>query len=224
MTINKEILIYHNLPYKKYRWISYISIIQVGFIGFNLIVLPTPKLMQERQDASKSKIKKKPIESLDQTKPEEIFEQYESNSDYDSSTLFQKFKDLSWKELLSFRNISDNVTQRPLLSSALLAASILVSSGFCLYARRNIHKVYLLPGDRVRFHLFSAFAIGKPPRLEVPLQNVSCVHDRKSANNYSILKIKGYQGYHLIHKSEGQFLEPKLYDKYVAFSRPWFTK
>lgn len=221
MVINKEILVYANLPYKKYRWISYISVIQVGFIALNLFVLPTRRLVQERQEALKNRVRRKEIKEKSQ---DGYVDEFEINPDYDDATVFQRLKRLNYRDLFTLKNVSQNISDRPLFSAGVVLSMGMVSAAFFTYARRIIHKVTLLPNERVRLAFFSAFALGKPKTLELPLHNISCVSSRHSKHNYAILKIKNYLGYHLIQKTEGQFLQPKLYDKYLGFERSWAKK
>lgn len=221
MVIDKEILVYVSLPYKKYRWISYISVVQVGFIALNLFVLPTRRLIQERQEALKNRVRRKEIKEQSQ---DGYVDEFEINPDYDNATFFQRLKRLNYRDLFTIQNLSQNMSDRPLFSAGAILSMGLVSTAFCIYASRIIHKVTLLPNDRVKLAFFSAFAVGKPRTLELPLHYISCVSPRKSKHNYAILKIKNHLGYHVIQKSEGQFLEPKLYDKYLGFERSWAKK
>lgn len=218
MVIEKETLIYVSLPYKKYRWLSYLSLIQVGFIGINFFVLPTPKLIEERREALRNKVRRK--EKIE--KPlDEYEDEFEVNPDYDGATVFQRLRRLDYREVFTLKNVVQNISERPFLSAGVLVSMGLVTTAFCLYAQRIVHMVTLLPNDRVRLAFHSAFAIGKPKSLELPLQHLSCVAPRQSKHNYAILKIKNKYGYHLVHKAEGHFLEPKLFDKYLGFERSW---
>lgn len=219
MTIEKEVLVYCSLPFKKYRWISYMSVIQIGFLALNTVILPTPRLLKERQEAVKNRLKKK-----EKSDDSVVWDEYEPNPDYDPSTVWEKIKRLNHKDLFAPSNILKNIVERPYLTLGLLGVSALMTSAFVMYAHRMAHLITLLPNERVRFSSFSAFAIGKPPTIELPVRDVSCVQGRKSKHNYSILKLRGYWGYHLVHKSEGQFLEPKLYDKYLGYERSWAKK
>lgn len=215
--IDKEIIVYASQPFKKYRWISYLSVIQVGFLTLNLFVLPTNKLIEQRVNAIKNKVRKKQSTEKSDTSLDE----YEPNPDYDSSTLVERLKKLNYRELFTVRSIYNNVTERPLLSASAVTASILITTALFTYARRIVHMIVLLPNERVRIFCFSAFAFGKPKAIELPASHISCVSPRKSPHNYSIIKLKNHYGFHLVNKTEGHFLEPKLYDKYLGFQRSW---
>lgn len=81
--------------------------------------------------------------------------------------------------------------------------------------------ITLLPHGRVKFDFFSPLGVGRPPSIELPLKDVSCVQTRESSGNFSILKLRGIIGYHLVSKKEGEFLEPRLYDEHLGYSRSW---
>lgn len=216
--IDKDIIIYANLPAKKYRWISYITLTQIGFLALNLFVLPTKKLLREREEALANKAIK--IEKEQDSTSDGFQPRYKLNPDYDPATLFQRLKRMSYNELFTINNVKENLQDRPLISLGIIGVASLITSAFFLYAHRTVHMITLMPGGRVRFAFFSPI-FSRPPTLELPLRDVSCVQGRKSKNNYSILKLRKYWGYHLVHKAEGQFLEPKMYDKYLGYKRAW---
>lgn len=214
MTIEREILIYNSLPFKKYRWLSYMSAFQVGFLLLNLVVQPTPALVEDHRRASnEGKSEKKPKESGPKSK-----------SSINKTALWQQLQDFNYDEVFSVKNLVTNIRERPYFSVCTLAASVLMTSAATLYAHRMAHAITLLPKDRVRFSYFSILGVGKPPYVEMPLRDVSCVLGRQTDKNYSILKFKGYIGYHLVHKSEGLFLNPKLYDKHLGYERAWASR
>lgn len=220
MSFDKEIVIYVNQPYKKFRWLGYMSAVQIGFVVANFVLMPTPKLIEERMNALKNRVRKKePVDGVEQ-----IFEEYEPNPDYDPATVFERMKRLSYRELFSPKNILDNVTERPVLSAAAIGSVLLITSGIFIYCRRMAHIITLLPNDKIRFTSFSPIALGKPRSIELSVQNVSCVTSRKANMNYAVLKFKGYYGYHLVQKRDGQFLEPKLFDQHLGYSRAWAVK
>lgn len=221
MTIEKETLVYVSLPYKKYRWISYLSVVQVGFIAINFFVLPTSRLIRERSEALQNRVRRKEKKEVS---TDGYVEKFEINPDYDGATVLQRLKGLDYREVFTIHNVVQNIGERPLLSAGIFVSMGLVTTAFCIYARRILHMITLLPNDRVRLAFHSAFAIGKPKSVELPLHHVSCVAPRQSKHNYAILKIKNNYGFHLIHKAEGKFLEPKLYDKYLGFERSWAKK
>lgn len=216
MSPSQEIVLYVNQPFKKFRWLGFLSVVQVGFVMLNFILMPTPKLIEERAEALRNRVRKKKVEGSEQ-----VIDEYEPNPDYDPATVSQRLKRLSYGELFSPKNIVDNLVSRPVLSSVAFGSAFLISSASYLYCRRMAHIITLLPNERIRFTSFSPHAFGKPPSIEVPLENISCVTGRKSATNYSILKFKGYYGYHLVQKRDGQFVEPKLYDQHLGYSRSW---
>jgi hypothetical protein len=216
MSLSKEIVIYINQPYSKFRWLGVISTVQIGFVMLNFILMPTNKLIEQRAEALKNRVIKKKVEET-----EGILDEYEPNPDYDPATVFQRLKRLDYGELFSPKNAIDNMVSRPILSTVAVGASLLISFALHIYCRRMAHIITLLPNERVRFTSFSPFALSKPPSIEVPLTNISCVQGRKAPTNYSILKIKGYYGYHLVQKQDGKFLEPKLYDQNLGYSRSW---
>lgn len=227
--IDQEILIYQSLPYKKHRWIGYASVFHMGFLALNALVLPTPRLIRERTEALHNRVKKKQQPKIIDDEAStlnnsEYIEEYEPNPEYDPATVWQRLRRLAWREIFNPNNIKENFLERPAVSIGFLGVSALVCSAYLLYARRSIHKIFLLPNGRARLNFFSPFAIGKPPSLDIPLDNISCVTNRKSKVNYAILKIKGYWGYHLVHKVDGDFLEPKLYDQYLGFERSWAAR
>lgn len=226
INIKKPVVVYASLPFKKYRWISYVSFIQVGFLVVNLWFLPTSRLVAERNEALANRvIKKKKSDDLtnnQNSSSDEWEDELVINPDYDPATVFERFKRLDYKELFTIRNVINNITERPLISLGLVASSVLISSSFWIYARRTLHMITLLPNERVRLSFFSP--MGKPPSIELPLRDISCVQSRQSKHNYSILKLRGRLGFHLVHKAEGQFLEPKLYDKYLGYERSWAKK
>lgn len=210
MIINKEVLVYSSQPFTKYRWIGFMSTIQIGFVLLSVSLMPTQKLIDERRLASERNKKEEVECSLSNRS---------SSQDYVS--LWEKLKRAQYNEIITYNNVRDNMVDRPYIFFGLIGASIAISSAFFIYARRIAHKITLLPKDRIRFESFTPFAIGAPPKTELPLRNVSCVSGRRSQTNYSILKFKGYRGYHLVHKTDGRFLEPKLYDEYLGFKRSW---
>lgn len=200
------------------------SFMQIGFLTLNLLFLPTSRLLRERQEALENRLRRKQRDENETKSPYSIEDEFELNPDYDPATVWQRIKRLDYKQVFSIGNVVDNIKERPFLTLGILGSSALITSALVIYAHRMAHMITLLPNDRVRFSSFSVLAIGEPPTIEIPLRNVSCIQGRKSKNNYSILKFKGYKGYHLVHKSEGQFIEPKLYDKYLGYQRSWAQK
>lgn len=205
----KDTLIYINNPFKKFRWFSYVALGQIGFVTLNLALWPNEKLVYERdkvlQDREKRKLTGKALEG----------DQVESRS------IFEGLKSFEYSTLFTLRSIYENVKERPKSAFAMLSVTAFMTTASWFMTKRSIHMIKLLPNDRVEFSLFSMLALGKPPTLVVPLREVSCRTGRKGKTNYSILKIKGYSGYHLVHKPDGIFLEPKLYDKHLGYSRNW---
>lgn len=219
MSIDKETVVYANLPATKFRWISYVTLAQVGFIALNLFLMPTKRLIRERQEALANKTKEEGQDSLssDDSKPKN---EPKLDTDTDSTTLLQKLKNMNYAELFSISNVKENFQDRPLVCLGIIGAASLISTGYFFYAIRTVHMVTLLPGERVRFAFFSP-VFSRPSTLELPLRDVSCVQGRKSNSNYSILKLRNFRGYHLVHKTEGQFVDPKAYDKYLGYQRAW---
>lgn len=195
------------------------SAAQLGFIVLNIFVMPTTRLIRERQEALANRVIKKERKKEEDDLNEFPID-YELNPDYDPATFFQRLRRLKFSEIFSLRNVKENFQERPFLSLGLLSAGVLVSSAFFVFARRTVHMITLIPGERVRFAFFSP-TFSQPPTIELPLREVSCVSGRKSKFVYSILKLKNYRGYHLVHKTEGEFLEPKMYDKYLGYKRSW---
>lgn len=219
--MGKEIVLYANLPYNKYRWYGYISAAQVGFVLFSLIVMPTPRIIEERKIASDRRDKRRDVNPGEQSL-ERTNEPVAAKARHETATLWQRLRRFDYSELLSPGNFKENIVDRPYLSVGMLGATSLISFAFYIYTHRIAHVITLLPNQRVRFESFSAFAFGRPRSVELSVRDVSCVVGRKSPNNYSILKFKGYRGYHLVHKTEGIFLEPKLYDEYLGYERSWY--
>lgn len=215
MGINKEILIYQNLPFKKYRWISYLSAIQLGFLLTNILLIPPEKLKKERREAQA-----KHKEKMSNKGPSDEF-QSESVSDPENFAIIEKIKKLTTGDLFSLQNFFDNVRDNPYLSIGLMSASAVMFGALNVYARRTIHTITLLPSERVRLTFFTPTCVGKAPSLDIPITKISCVSPRTTPNNYSILKLQGYIGYHLVSKKEGEFVEPVLYDQYLGYSRSW---
>lgn len=222
MEINKEILIYRSIPYTKYRWIGYMSAVQFGFLSMNLFFLPTSRLIRERREALENRIIRRQKEDDERNHdPNVIEDEFIPNPDYDPSSLLERFKKLNIQDLFTLENLKNNISENPYLSIGLLSASIAITTAFTTFARRTIHTITLLPYERVRLTFFTPFCHGQPPALESSLRNISCVAPRTSPHNYAILKLKGYRGYHLISKKEGEFLQPKLFDNHLGYSRSW---
>lgn len=223
MSIHKEIRIYHNIPHKKYRWISYVSFFNISFISVNLFFIATPKLLRERTSAIKDMYLKKEVIDPDNPDGEPIIE-YELDPNYDDTGIFKKIFQSFRRDIFTLENFTNNFKERPYYCSGLLTSSILVGVAFTMYARRMVHTITLLPANRVRLQFFNPLPIGKPITRVVHLRDISCQQDRNSKHNYSILRLKGSWGYHLVHKTEGEFLHPKLYDKYLGYQRSWAIK
>lgn len=208
MGIAREIVVYSCQPHNKYRWISYVTIGQLSFIVVNLFVLPTPELVAKRQ-----------------AKKISVSNDGGLNQSQNSLGLRQKLAELNYGEIFSTSNIVSNLTGRPYFSFGLIFASGLITMGLIMRARRSIHMMTLLPEDKVRISTFSPIAMGKPPTIEIPLSHLSCLQPRESGNkNYSMLKIKGRVGVHLLDKAEGVFHEPKLFDQYLGYARSWASR
>lgn len=195
------------------------TLAQIGFLAVNIFVMPTSRLLKERQEALSNRVIKRERKKEEED-PNEFPIEYELNPDYDSATFFQRLRRLKYSEIFSFKNVKENMQEQPILTLGLFSAATLVSSAFFMYARRTVHMITILPGERVRFAFFSP-TFSKPPTIELPLREVSCVSGRKSKYQYSILKLRNYRGYHLVHKTEGQFIDPKMYDKYLGYKRSW---
>lgn len=220
MTITKEVLIYANLPPTKFRWIGYVAFAQIGFIGLNFLVLPTQRIVREREEAIKNKVIKKQIT----TSEGETIERWEPNPDYDSATILQRLWRLDYYEIFNFRNFKDNIAGRPYMTAGMTAAAILVAGSLSLLVKRNIHKITLLPNERVRITVFPTLVFKSDRSMEMSLRDISCVQPRNSEHRYSILKLRGYRMFHLVEKQEENFIEPQLYDQYLSYERSWAAK
>lgn len=221
MDIVKETVIYSNTPFKKFRWVSYYSMVYVSLIAINFVFLPLPHILKEHVESMTDRYKKR---KSDEEEPVERFDlehMYQPNPQSDNRTLTQRIKDLNFTEVWTGKYLVMNLKEKPLLVAFALSAGILVPSLFSLYLRRVVHMITLLPNNKVRFEFFSPMAFAKPPKLEVPLNMVSCQSSRNTDKRYSILKIKGYRGFHLVSKTEGKFHHPDLYDHYLGYARSW---
>lgn len=217
-SVAKPTVIYQNIPYKKFRWIVWFSLAQSCIIGTSLCI----KL--SGVDAEK----KKRVERSQQFSKISYNEQESDKKSENSepsllSQIINEKKSLIdlGKAKISFTNAKDNFIYKPFSSMAILCAGISCIVPFLYYARRSIHRITLLPNDRVLLEYFSPLALSKPKSLELPLKYVSCKVTRKSSGNYVILKLKDHVGYHLVHKSLGSFSEPKLFDMFMSHERVW---
>lgn len=201
MPIHKDVIIYKLEPLKKFRWISYLTLGQALIVGVNIIFLPKERDKQTLKAPAK--------------------QQSEFVAD-DTVLAVKNSTGDCMNDLLSWNNIKDNFKTRPVICWSMITTSILISLGLTIYARRTAHMITLLPGNRVRFSSFSPLGSGSPPVVELPLTDVSCVSGRMS-QNYSILKFRGYFGYHLVN-TEGKFVHPKLYDENLGYKRSWLDK
>lgn len=222
--VSKEILVYKNVPVTKYRWISYFALFHTGIMSLNLFFLATPKLLEERNDAIKNKYRPREMKPEEEANPELIPDKWELNPDYVPDTIVTKLKNAFRKEIFTFENFKNNLTERPYLAATMLGSTALIMGLFSFYSRRMIHRLILLPDDKVRIELFNAMPIGKPLAKEIALTDISCKAGRKSNHNYSLLQIRDTWGFFLVHKTEGEFVEPKLFDKYLGFERSWAVK
>lgn len=127
------------------------------------------------------------------------------------------------KDIFEWANVT-SLLNRPLYCISVFTGCGLITSAFMIYSRRMVHKITLLPNDRVRFAFFNPNPFAGPITMEIPIRNVSCTQGRDSKHNYTILRLKGYWGYHLVHKVEGKFLEPELFDKNLNYMRAWAEK
>lgn len=210
--IQKETLLYCNVPYKKYRLLGFSAVLQVGFVTINLLMMPSKKLMEQHEEAKKNRALREPTN-------EELF-----NAEVVKSlTFMQRIARLDYREILDPMNVYENLTGRPWISIPLIGFSLAYTSLCISYTRRVAHMISLLPNGYVRFSSFTPFGFKKSPSILVAVRDVSCVTPRQAATNYAVIKIRGYRGTHLIHKTHGQFLEPKLFDEYLGQTRSWAT-
>jgi len=219
MTVDKEVLIYRSTPYKKYRWISYITVLQVGLIITNTLFMPTKKYRTERKEAEARKVGRKKRDPSETDAQDQLMEETKPKS----GTLLEQVQKVE-TNLVSLQNLIDNAKERPKTLAVLLGGSILMATALIFFARRSIHMITLLPKDRVKFSVFSPLAFSEPPTMTMALRDVSCRSPRDLSKNYSILKLRGYKGFHLVSTKDGEFLEPELYDEHVGVSRGWDTK
>lgn len=216
----KEKVIYINQPFKKYRWISYYSLIYVSLVALNMVILPFPQILKEHLDSSKSKFRKK----NDENGTFDIESSYELNPDYKEVSLTERIAKFDYKDVLTGKYLAMNFKQNPALVIFALGGGVLIPSLFSLYLRRIVHKITLTSNNRVKFEFFSPIAFGKPPRLEVPIQSVSCRIGRTTTQRNSILKLRGYWGYHLVNLQDGVFNYPELYDSHLGYERSWAAR
>lgn len=221
MDAAKGIVVYSNLPFKRFRWITYYSAAYVSLVGLNLLVLPFPKLVEERLDTLKNKYRKR---EKNESGLFDFDHVYEPNPDYVEQPRNQRLANYDLKDALAGKYFIMNLKDKPALVIASTAAGFLVPILFQFYLRRLVHKITIVPNDRVKFEFFSAFAIGRPPCLEVPLNSVSCEISRSTAKRFSILKLKNHLGYHLVSVKEGTFHDPKLYDSLLGYQRSWAVR
>lgn len=220
MGITREIVVFSCLPFKKYRWVTYVTMGQVGFITVNLFVLPTPALMAERESM-------KMLDGGVRVRTGNLDLEFSGpvSKQGDSSTsLIRRLTNLDFRDIFSTNNVVANLIGRPYFSGALLASMCLITAGLVYRSKRSIHMITLLPQDKVRIATFSPTAFGKPPTIEIPHSHVSCVQPREGTNTYAMLRIKNYRGIFLIDRAEGTFHEPKLFDEYLSYARSWADK
>lgn len=220
LPINKETLLYYNSPYKKYRWMGIINVVQIAFAVANVAFMPSNKLIQEHREAMERRVRK--VTKPSDQNPSEMVEEFELNPEVEPLSLFQRMLRMDFSELLSPNNIYETAKDRPAFFFPVVGFSIIYTALTFLYTRRMAHKVSLLPTGHVKFSSFSPFAVKPPPTIVVPVRDVSCVTPRQSETNYIVIKIKGYRAGHLIHKTEGHLLEPRLFDEYLGQRRSWF--
>lgn len=210
MFISREIVLYASLPAKKYRWITYLTIPITGLAGLNLFLIPTKELMEKHDEI----IAKRALEAKKNK------EEGSSNLDTSRGTLPQRLQRVDFRKMFSLKTIWNNIQDKPRDCAIMILTGIVFPSMGFLYTRRILHIITLLPGERVRFTFFP-LAHRPPSTLELSIRDVSCRQSRQSKHNYSILKLKNRWGYYLVHKNDGQFLEPKLYDNHLGYKRAW---
>lgn len=204
MEPSKELVIYYSRPYTKYRWVSYYSSIYFAFISIGLFLKPMgPKRESKKRQMRDEFSDPGPIEM-----PQPAIVTIENTIS-------------SFKQDLSLKNLYLNFKYDPLISSITLFAAISLPAIFVFYVRRMVHEIALLPQGRVRFSIFSPFPLTKPTTFDIPVKDISCVTHRTSDSNYSVLKLRGFIAYHLVHKGEGTITQPQLYDKYLGYQRTW---
>lgn len=176
MMAAKEIVLYVNQPFKKFRWVGLVSVAQFGFVMFSMVVMPSHRLVEERRAALASVVRRRKLEPEERVfKPGElpVDEVFEPNPEYDSATFWERIARLNYGEIFSPHNIQENVSGRPYLTLGLLGASVAIAFGFNMYVRRMAHVITLLPGQRIRFESFSAFGFGKPPTIELHARDIA---------------------------------------------------
>lgn len=221
MPIKKETLLYHSGPYKKYRWMGILNVIQVGFAAVNLVMMPSNSLIREHKELMGRRVRKVTKPAADDSSMDVV--EYELNSEVEPLSLFQRVIRLDIKDLLNPANIYEKMKDNPVYFFPLVGFTVLYTGLTFFYTRRMAHKISLLPTGHVKFSSFSPFAIKPSPTFTVPVRDVSCVTPRQFEANYIVIKIRGYRAAHLIHKSEGQLLEPMLFDEYLGQRRSWYT-
>lgn len=228
--ITSDVLIYINQPYRQFRVFGLLAVTYTAFMGVNFIVSPTKEMLALRERSireQKEKLKKVREEELNsETEFQTEFVDMRPRSIPTPEEKLPFHKRLDWKGTFDKKNMIQNFKDRPYLNGGLLLASVAIVVGFLVYPRRQIHSITLLAGgDKVRFTLFSPWALKKPSELVLPLKDVSCVSGRDSKRTFSILKLRGYKMYHLVSLGgKAEFLQPQLYDKYLGYSRSWANK
>lgn len=211
MTILKETLVYQNQPATKFRWTGYVAIGQSTLLLLNLFFLANTDQVERRRQA------------LKQGKNSKGENQDDCSKKQTKDSLLVQLGNLMVNDILTVKNLVNNICDRPYVSGLTITVTGLVSAAIIIFSKRNIHKITLLPGERVRFHFFSPYIFGKPYERELPIRDVSCKQGRMSSGNYSILKIRDRRAFFLVDK-KGDFTEPKLYDKNLGYLRAWAEK
>lgn len=209
LPINKETLLYCSAPYKKYRLMGFSVVLQVSVVLANILLMPSKKLLAQHEEARKKRAREPtPAEELDAKVVKSL-------------GLVQRILNLDYKEIFDPANIYENIKGRPYICLPLIGFSLAYTGLVIIYTRRVAHMISLLPTGHVRFSSFTPFGFRKSPSVVVPVRDISCVTPRQADTNFAVIKIRGYRGTHLVHKSEGQFLEPKLFDEYLGQTRSW---
>lgn len=216
MPVDKPVVVYSCASKAKFGKIAFM----LGFV--NAYVLHLINTLTTPRTATKSAV----IGETEPTKSENATEMTPTNTSdnqfqdkQNKLTSIYESKNMSW-----LKNAINIFKGQQKYHYYCLGGSAIVWFIFMSIARRTAYRITILPNKQLRFESFPPLGVGRPPYVELPLKDVSCVEGRKSQTNYAILKFNGRAFYHLIDKKDGHFLEPKLYDKYLGYQKAWLKK
>lgn len=239
--ITKDVVLYQHYPRTKYQWTGLISLVTGGCCVLYTFAMPTQSQVDEARrkrsnENATDKPQSKKLEAPPQERTKTLRDEFVENNPQLAKELGEEISTISvrreptrtekvyhffFKEVFVKENLSARLQENFWSTLIVILGMTAIMSGYMTFSQRNVHRIILQADRKLRIELFRPFYFIEGRTLTMPLRDISCLKSRYDDMNYCMLKHRGKTVPYMLHKSEGHFPDPKLYDEILGRRRAW---